>query len=329
MGNIPAISTRCRPAANAYSAGVLDVFKDEISTLLNNSVSDNTKQVYNQALTVYMGFLREYSLSQTWPPTLVHLVQFVAYLSKFKNCSHSTINAYLSGISFFLKLYNLQDFTRAFIIQKMLTGLRRARPNKDSRMPITIDILKQIQRALLYVAVSNYETVLFSTAYLIAFFGFLRVSEIAVEQKQGDITKVVLYSDTVVSEKQCALTIRSSKTDQFAKSATLIFTQSRDTSVCPFSHLQQYLKLRPDKSGPLFCHFSGEPLTKYQFRAMLSKCLKFGGIKSNIKSHSFRIGAATYASTLGVPDEEIKHLGRWSTKGETHRRYIRLESIIP
>ncbi|WAQ94130.1 hypothetical protein MAR_006601 [Mya arenaria] len=42
----------------------------------------------------------QYSLPDCWP----HLVQFVAHLSKFKKCAFSTINAYLSGISFVLKL---------------------------------------------------------------------------------------------------------------------------------------------------------------------------------------------------------------------------------
>ncbi|WAR08464.1 hypothetical protein MAR_018422 [Mya arenaria] len=67
-------------------------------------------------------YIEVWSLPDCWPPSLPHLVQFVAHLSKFKKCAFSTINAYLSGISFFLKPNNLQDFTRAFIIQKMLCG---------------------------------------------------------------------------------------------------------------------------------------------------------------------------------------------------------------
>jgi len=50
-------------------------------------------------------------------------------------------------------------------------------------MPISITVLKQIQSALSSVASSHVEAVLFSTLYIITFFGFLRVSEIAVERK--------------------------------------------------------------------------------------------------------------------------------------------------
>ena len=52
------------------------------------------------------------------------------------------------------------------------------------------------------------------------------------------------------------------------------------------------------------------------------------GIKSNIKSHSF-FATYMYASMLNINDEEIKRLGRWFNKGETHKRYIRLNAIIP
>lgn len=141
--------------------------------------------------------------------------------------------------------------------------------------------------------------------------------------------KVAQISDISLSDNKCTLLIKCSKTDQYGKSVSLIFTQSSDSTVCPILLLKMYLQLRPKIDGPLFCHFSGEPLTKYQFRAILMKCLTFSGIRANIKSHSFRIGATTLASILNIPDEDIKLMGRWSSKGNTHRRYIRLDKIIP
>jgi len=138
-------------------------------------------------------------------PALSQLVQFV--LSKFKNCSYSTINSYLSGISFLLKINNLHDPTRAFIIQKMLCGLRRLRPTKDTRMPIIMTVLKQIQSALSSVASSHFEADLVSTMYIITYFGFLRVSEIAVERKNGDNNKVVEFSNAKLTVSQCELII--------------------------------------------------------------------------------------------------------------------------
>ena len=300
-----------------------------MNLLIDASLSGNTKQVYTQALSAFTSFLREYNIQACWPPTLQQLVQFVAHLSKFKNFSFSTINAYLSGISFYLKINNLQDFTRAFVIQKMLCGLRRIHPVKDTRMPITLDMLKQLTSALPFVCTSIYEANLFKAAFVVAFFGFLRVSEIAVDGVQAKNTIPVQASDICMSDHSCTLRIPASKTDQYGNSASLIFSQSSDPAICPVRRMTIFLQARPRFNGPLFCHFSGAPLTKYQFRAVLFKCLKFCNIKAKITSHSFRIGSATLASSLSIPEEDIKRMGRWSNRGSTHKRYIRLQQIIP
>ena len=297
--------------------------------LIDQSISDNTKKVYSQALDAFRLFLIEHSLPVCWPPTLLLLVQFIAHLSKFKKCSFSTIQSYLSGISFFLKLNNLPDLTHAFVIQKMVCGLRRTRPVKDTRMPVTLDLLKTIIRALPFVASSKYESALYNAAYNVAFFGFLRVGEIAIDGKSGIRYKVAQFSDLTLMEDKCTLTIRYSKTDQNGSAVTLSFPRSSDINICPVQAVNNFLKQRPNVEGPLFCHLSSEPMTKYQFRAMLRKCLHFVGIKANIKSHSFRIGATTLASSLNVAEGEIKQMGRWSSRGATHRRYIRLDKIIP
>jgi len=129
-------------------------------------------------------------------------------------------------------------------------------------MPITIStVLKQIQSALSSVASSHFKAVLFSIMYIITFFGFLRVSEIAVERKNGDNNKVVLFSYAKLTVSQCELIIPSSKTDQYANSVSLIFTPFNDSSICRVRAFKRFLQLCP-LNVPLFCHFSGEPVSK-------------------------------------------------------------------
>ena len=51
----------------------------------------------------------------------------------------------------------------------------------------------------------------------------------------------------------------------------------------------------------LFCHFNSEPLTRYQFNAVLQKALAFCGLGDlHIRAHYFRIGAATVAHGMGI-----------------------------
>ena len=92
----------------------------------------------------------------------------------------STIVSYISGISYYLKLNGWVDVIEVFIVRKMLKG----RPSKDIRAPVTIDLLKAFPVALRNVATSDYEALLFSTAFIVMFFGFLSVGEVSVAQKK-------------------------------------------------------------------------------------------------------------------------------------------------
>ena len=71
---------------------------------------------------------------------------------------------------------------------------------------------------------------------------------------------------------------------------------------CPVTALQGYLQARKQLSGPLFCHERGDPLTRYQFTAVLRAALSFCGVAGDhYRSHSFRMGAASTAFALGCP----------------------------
>lgn len=62
--------------------------------------------------------------------------------------------------------------------------------------------------------------------------------------------------------------------------------------------------------GPLFCHFSGKPLTRHQLSAVLAKVLTKSSIDSkNFESHSFRIEAATTLALQGKTQQVIQSAG--------------------
>jgi hypothetical protein len=74
------------------------------------------------------------------------------------------------------------------------------------------------------------------------------------------------------------------------------------------------VKVCPLVEGPLFCHFDGRPLSKYQFSALLKKSLGVLGLAdANFKSHSFRIGMVTTLAMEGMSDENIKFIRRWKS----------------
>ena len=119
-------------------------------------------------------------MTDVWPVPLEDLCKFIAYFSQ-TNLSHSSIKCYLSGISFFIRVNDFENPTQKFVIKKkMLEGNKRSKPKtRDTRLPITKELIVLILRMLPFVCVSKYERRLHFTAFSIAYHGLLRVREIA------------------------------------------------------------------------------------------------------------------------------------------------------
>ena len=77
----------------------------------------------------------------------------------------------------------------------MKEGCKRLKSGVDSRRPITFQILKRLIQVLPSICKSSYEASLFKAVFLLAFFGFLRVSEFACSSKKGDTSRVLSVGD--------------------------------------------------------------------------------------------------------------------------------------
>ncbi|KAJ8307959.1 hypothetical protein KUTeg_014489 [Tegillarca granosa] len=208
-------------------------------------------------------------------------------------------------------------------VNKLLEGLRRSGKSKDTRAPITLPILTQLPRALVCICFSSYEAKLFHAAFTLAFFGFLRVGEIALSNCKSNSSTVLSISDISIQNSMLKVKIRFSKTDQFGKTTTLYIDSVPSSVVCPVNAMKAYLSVRPAASNILFCHSDCKPLTQYQFSSVLKKCLKFLNLPTQqFKSHSFRIGAASLASMKNIPPNVIQSWGRW--KSDAYRGYIHI-----
>ena len=143
----------------------------EIRGLLVDSVAPRTHSLYQRAWQFFRWFmLRHGLLGDDSHPTLHQLVHFIAFLS-VNNYSPATVSSYVSGIASTLRLYSLPDITQHFIVKRLLDGCRRRNSRRDTRRPITLDILRRIIPALGSVCTSQFEALLLRTAFLFAFSG--------------------------------------------------------------------------------------------------------------------------------------------------------------
>ena len=116
------------------------------------------------------------------------------------------------------------------------------------------------------------------------------------------------------------LFIKVAKSDPF-RTSCLFVAGRNDSLLCPVEALLRYLHLRGSNPGPLFVFENGSPLTRVKLSSVISNLLKVCNIEGDYTGHSFRIGAATTAAMVGIPDNMIKTLGRWSS--EAYRLHIR------
>ena len=91
--------------------------------------------------------------------------------------------------------------------------------------------------------------------------------------------------------------------------------------LCAVQAVVSYLARRGHCPGPLFLLENGLPLTHLLVTDRLRAILLSAGLPGDFSSHSFRIGAATSAARVGVPDHLIQVLGWW--KSDAYKQYIR------
>ena len=106
------------------------------------STAESTQETYDRGLTLFATFRSEFQLQSSCPP-LDQVVQFVAYMS-VKGLAWSTARTYLMGIAFKCKVSGGLDVTQHFLVKKLIEGFRRSTHEKDTRLPISIALLKQL-----------------------------------------------------------------------------------------------------------------------------------------------------------------------------------------
>ncbi|XP_053556943.1 uncharacterized protein LOC128648368 isoform X1 [Bombina bombina] len=231
------------------------------------------------------------------------------------------VQSRMAALSFFFKLLGAGDPTGCFFIRQTLKGWGRMQPNKgDVREPITRDRLERLVAVLPIICKSEFEVLLFKAAFVLAFAGALRITELVSPSKKH-MDRGVQFDHVRISPPAVLLFIPKSKTDQAAKGTWLTFTAQGD-ACCPMETLAAYVRHRPALAGQFLIHENGMALSIYQFRRVLALAVERAGFDpSRITPHSFRIGAATDAALQGAQEQTIKTLGRW--RSNRYKLYVR------
>ena len=269
-------------------------------------------KLYQRAWAVFRDFAHRFyrSSSPQFPLSPNRLALFISYLSA-RQSAPSTIASYISAISYVHKLKGFSDPTNSFLIRKLLTAVSRRRQS-NIRLPISRPVLHELR----LTNSSAFQQTLYRAIFLLAFYGFFCIGELAAKSARS-VSTVVQFSvlrflisngkphflKLVISEYKHNINNRPFE--------ILIAREDCPAQFCPVQAILEYLALRGNRLGPLFCHCSLAPITADQFNTQLHRCLSFCSLDTrSYKGHSFRIRAASHAADKGFSDTQIRTLGR-------------------
>ena len=253
---------------------------------------------------------------------------FISYLHARK-LAPSTIKSYLSAIGYVHKMKGVRDPTKAFLIDKLLTAPGR-QGSIDIRLPISKPVLHELVSSLQQTNSSAFQRTLFSAMFLMAFYGFVHIGELAAKST-GAGGSVVQYNHMRFlsrhgSIRMIKITITNFKHNTDKRPFNILLEREDSLPMSPVQALVEYCKLRGNQQGPLFCHTDTSPITVGKFNAELRRCLLSCGLDtSRYKGHSFRIGAACHATEKGFSDVQIRALGSW--KSDEFKLYISSDTL--
>ena len=216
--------------------------------LLGSALTPGSRTAYQRAWGVYQSFHQRFYGASTpsLPLPSSQLALFISYLSA-KKLAHSTISSYLSAISYVHKIKGYRDPTKTFLIQKLLTALSRQR-SADLRLPITRPVLHELVRSLRHTNSSAFQRCLYSAMFLLAFYGFFRIGELAA--KSADCAaSVVQFKDLTFlvhngQPRMIKIIITTFKHNTNKQPFEILIEREDTLPFCPVQIMVEYCKTR-------------------------------------------------------------------------------------
>ena len=294
--------------------------------ILKAHLSVRSQPAYQRAWDTFRKFCADYSVDCN-NPSPTDFVLFLSFL-KISQYSPASISTMASQIGYVFHLKGLSNPCSHLFVKKALSGLQKLNPQINSRLPITIDILRKLIISLDFLFTNDYKVRLFRAMFSLSFFGFLRPGEIA---PRTALSKVLTLNDAAIHGPPSSglhITFRDYKHNTGNRPFILHIAPHVDPKLCPVNLLADYLAVRVTSSKctkasvPLFVQDNGNPVSSSLFATTLRDCiLSLGLDPTSFKSHSWRIGAASWAASRGFSDDHIRKLGRW--KSDAFKKYIR------
>ena len=293
-----------------------------VDRLKTEGIKSSTKRSYYSAWKSFnQFFIRLDEKPDTWED---RLILFIGYLIQ-DNKQSQTIRCYVSAIKKVLR-----DDDIILNENKMLiSSLTKACKIKNDRVRTRLPIQKGMLRIIIQNTRDFFETLhqqyladLYQAMFSTAYFGLLRVGEIA----SGSHPILVNDVEMAANKKKIMLILRTSKTHGLGnkpQKVKISSTKLRDCKInynqnyCPYKLLRNYINRRPrylNPNEPFFVFSDRSAVSPDQLRKTLKTMLRCSGFDDRLYSvQSFRAGRAVDLNSMKISIESIKSVGRWAS----------------
>ena len=289
----------------------LSAIDEHIALLHAHAIEPSTRRNYSTGARDYILFCSIHGLPLD--PTPLTIARYVAYTS----LRIASAPKYLSGARHFLRdLYPDFDTARKHaLVQTTIRGSRKRRADPIRRKaPLRLHHLSLFRSLALHSG--DYDDFLFLTILTAAFFACHRVGELLAPNDKAlwDWRKLVRRCSFHADNDHTSYHLPYHKTDPFYRGTDIRFLRTTASDgIDPVSILRDFVARRDQRHGartPLFLRADGSRPTRSWFERKLFHVLP----RADYGGHSARAGGATHFASLGLSEDVIRALGRWSSK---------------
>jgi len=153
---------------------------------------------------------------------------------------------------------------------------------------------------------------------VMCFIGFFRAGEITIPtlpafNSSNHLSRGDLAIDNKDHPQVLKVRLKKLKVDHLGKGVD-VYMGKTDCHLCPVIAFIQYMSARGSAEVPFFIFKNENYKSTCMFKSRIRAALKSLGLpEENFTGHSFRIGAATTAASVGIEHSVIHSMGRWSS----------------
>lgn len=278
---------------------------DRLTFLQANALDRSTTRGYAVGARDYLRFCLQHNLPLD--PTPLTLARYIAYTSQFIASSPH----YLSGVRHYLRnFYPDFDSIRTHpLVRTVIQGSRKVRADPVRRkLPLRTSHLQTfLEKALHFQCYNDF---LFITILSCAFYGCHRIGELVpASGPLFDWRKIIKRDTLFFPGNRAQYRLPFHKGDPFFRGLDILLTPQDVAN--PVLLLQFYTQLRDRKHGarsPLFIRENGQ----HPSRAWFDKIF-FSVLDHSYGGQSARAGGATFYASLGISEDVLQAIGRWSS----------------